>query len=89
MRHVLFSSKTKLLIHGQFDPVAIRVREIHRVSVCLSFSELSIYIQSGSRLPRLYALVSAFVCTDKACPWESREAWGPHLLGFRLVETSL
>src|SRR5258707_4751912 len=70
-------------------PLAIRVRERHRVSVCLSFSELSTCIQSGARLPRLYALVSAFVCTDYACPWESREAWGPHLLYFQMFETSL
>src|SRR5260370_20695350 len=37
--------------------------------------------------PRLYALVSVFVCMDKACSWESREAWGLHLLRFHLRET--
>src|SRR5258708_10741265 len=36
-----------------------------------------------------YALVSAFVCTDYACPWESREAWGLHLLYFQMFKTSL
>src|SRR5712692_7690611 len=36
-----------------------------------------------------YALVSVFVCTDKACSWESREAWGLHLLRFHLRETGV
>ena len=36
--------------------------------------------------PRLYGLASAFVCTDKACSWESREAWGLHFLRFQMFE---
>src|SRR5205809_7569148 len=39
--------------------------------------------------PRLYGLASAFVCTDKACSWESREAWGLHFLRFQMFETSV
>jgi hypothetical protein len=31
--------------------------------------------------------VSAFVSTDYARSWESREAWGPHLLRFQMFET--
>src|SRR5712692_5029076 len=34
-------------------------------------------------------IVSAFVCPDKACSWESREAWGPHLLRFHPLETGV
>src|SRR5260370_32896398 len=33
--------------------------------------------------------VLAFVCTDDACSWESREAWEPHLLRFKIFETGV
>src|SRR5713226_3988468 len=33
--------------------------------------------------------ILAFVCPDKACTWESREARRPHLLRFYLRETGL
>src|SRR5947209_15015922 len=54
------------------------------------FLSLSLGAKSSQGLaPCLYALVSVFVCTDKACSWESREAWGPHLLRFHLRETGI
>ena len=33
--------------------------------------------------------VLGFARADKACSWESREAWGLHLLRFHLGETSV
>src|SRR5262249_10852048 len=33
--------------------------------------------------------LSVFVCPDKACSWESRESWRPHLLRFYWCETSV
>ena len=44
-----------------------------------------VFFVSSSRVTRTFVL--AFVCPDKACSWESREAWGPHLLRFQLLET--
>ena len=43
--------------------------------------------EGGLRLLFDRTFVLAFVCTDYACSWESREAWGPHLLRFQMVET--
>ena len=57
----------------------------HRVFLSLSRGAKSIQ----GLAPRLYALVSVFVCTDKACSWESRESWEPHLLRFQLFETGV
>ena len=42
---------------------------------------------SASLLTRPFVL--AFVCTDDACSWESREAWEPHLLRFQIFETGV
>ena len=33
--------------------------------------------------------VLAFVRPDKACSWEGREAWEPHLLRFQMFETGV
>ena len=42
-------------------------------------------VDTVAKLPDpLKMLSEAFVCPDKACSWESREAWGPHLLRFHL-----
>ncbi len=46
-----------------------------------------VFFVSSSRVTRTFVL--AFVCPDKACSWESREAWGPHLLHFQLIETGV
>src|SRR6266478_1635643 len=46
-----------------------------------------VFFVSSSRVTRTFVL--AFVCPDKACSWESREAWGPHLLYFHLIETGV
>src|SRR5260370_25277238 len=61
------------------------------VSRCLWSSTPYLFAPASSQglAPRLYALVSVFVCTDKACSWESREAWGLHLLRFHLRETGV
>src|SRR6266700_828353 len=76
------ASLIKQLHTGNFEGMALLK---HRIFLAFSLRAKS----SQSLAPRLYALVSAFVCTDKANSWESREAWGLHLLRFHLLETSV